>query len=241
MRSILIIDEDQEVKAGLRESLKKEGFKVYYSDKARAGLGKAREKCPDIILMELAFSDTDGFELIKEIRSDSILMHTALIITSSRSDDLDKVLAFELGADDYIVKPVCIREIIARIKSQFKYVRVKPLGAEQIPDVVLRYGDVAINLNDGETTVNGKKVVLSAKEFLILNMLLDSKGKIVKTKVILQKIWGADSKAAAGLAGVYINNIRRKICSNSTCGFNIKAVGKEGYKVEISIKTNTAV
>lgn len=121
MHSILIIDGEQETREILRESLKKEGYKVYYSDKAKPGLEKARDKNPDLIVSELSFVDAEAFEIIKEVRSDRLLSNRPLIVLTHRSDDFDKVLAFELGADDYIVKPVGVKELAARIKVQFKY------------------------------------------------------------------------------------------------------------------------
>ena len=123
MYSILIIDSDKNSSGPLREFLKSEGYKVYYSDKARSGLQKAIEKKPDLVLMELVFSDEDGFNLLRDLKSHINLLNTHLIIFSQKNDVFDKVLALELGADDYVAKPASFREIAARIRSQFRYPR----------------------------------------------------------------------------------------------------------------------
>lgn len=126
MRSILIIEGDQAARLELKESLRKEGFKVYFADRLKTGLDKAREKHPDLILTELDFPDGDGFQLIQELKSDSELTSIPIVILAQRAGELDKVLALEMGADDYVVKPACSREITARIRGQFRYIRVKP-------------------------------------------------------------------------------------------------------------------
>jgi len=123
MYSILLIDEDKQASSELQEYLKREGFKVFNSDRAKAGFLKAKDKKPDMIIMELVYFGQDGFELINEIRSEKSLMYTYLIVFSQKNEDIDKVVALELGADDYVAKPASFRELTARIRSQFKYVR----------------------------------------------------------------------------------------------------------------------
>lgn len=125
MYSILLIDEDKQNVCTLQEYLKKEGFRVYSSYGAKSGFLKAKDKNPDMIIMELNYAGFDGYDLLNEIRSDKNLMYPYLLVYSQRLDDLDKVLALEMGADDYITKPSSLREISARVKSQFRYLRRK--------------------------------------------------------------------------------------------------------------------
>lgn len=124
MYSILIIDGDGVLRIELKQHLKKRGYKVYSSDRLRAGIQKARQKLPDLIICELDFADGDGFEFIKEVKADAAMNCVRIIVLSSRNNDLDKVLALEMGADDYIVKPVGPVELSARIKCQFRYERM---------------------------------------------------------------------------------------------------------------------
>jgi PleD family two-component response regulator len=123
MNSILIIDSKKQAIIELKEFLKKEGYKVFFSNQAHSGLQKAKDKVPDLIFTDLKFSDMDGFDLIRSLKSIDILSYSFLVVYSENSDDFGKILALELGADDYILKSACFREISAKIKSYFKYKR----------------------------------------------------------------------------------------------------------------------
>lgn len=241
MHSILIIDGDHDSKAYLRENLRKEGYKVLYSDKAKSGLDKAREKSPDLIISELIFPDSDGFEVIKEIRSDGKLMNIPIIILSEKADDFDKVLALELGADDYIVKPTCFREIAARIKSQFKYTRDKYVYEDSPAQLVERYGDIVINLGENDVSINGEQIVFSSKEFHILYLLLKNRGKSIKKDYLIRNTWGNSAYVTPHILNVYLGNIKRKIRKSSKYDFNIHIIERNELKVEIKEKENIVV
>ena len=236
MNSVLIIDGDEESRTVLREYLKKEGYKVYYSDRAKPGMEKAREKVPDLIVCELVFQDMEEFQLIKEIRSDMSLKHIPLVVLSHRKEDMDKVLALELGADDYIVKPAGLRETAAKIKVQFRYTRKRLEDTESERKKTIKVGDIVINPIELEIVVGGEKLVFSSKEFKILAALLENRRKTVKREYIISRAWGDGLKIPPSLLGGYINNIKRKICRYSRYNFIIRMDGKTGYKVEISEK-----
>jgi DNA-binding response OmpR family regulator len=125
MNSILIIDSKKMAVIELKESLKKEGYKVFVSNQAQSGLQKAKEKVPDLIFTDLTFSDMDGFDLIRSIKSTEELAYSCLVVYTDKSGDFEQILALELGADDYILKSACFREISAKIKSYFRYKRRK--------------------------------------------------------------------------------------------------------------------
>jgi DNA-binding response OmpR family regulator len=123
MKSILIIDSQKQAIIELKEFLKKEGFRVFFSSQAHSGLQKAKDKVPDLIFIDLTFLDMDGFDLIRSIKSIDKLSYTCVVVYSDKTGDFEKILALELGADDYILKSACFREILAKIKSYFKYKR----------------------------------------------------------------------------------------------------------------------
>lgn len=123
MHSVLIIDENREEVITLKEFLKKEGYKVFVSYNVKEGFYKAKEKKPDLVIVGIDFSNMNGFDLIREIKSDAALMSIYLIVLSSEYDDFNKVLALELGSDDCLTKPVYNSELLARMKSMLKYPR----------------------------------------------------------------------------------------------------------------------
>lgn len=241
MYSILIIDGDQESKTDMREALEKEGYKLYCSVRAKPGFDKAREKLPDLIIMELLFPDMDGFDLLRTIKSDAKLKDTPVIILSEKGDDFDKVLSFGLGADDYVVKPPYAKEIAARVKAQLKYVKKNSVDEPVNDKILIRYGDIVINPMENEVLINGEQVIFSAKEFRIMYILLKNAGRIMKKELILNYLCPNDTVIAKKLLSAYINNIKQKICKHSSYDFNIHSAGKSGYRIEFRRKNELAI
>ena len=123
MKSILIIHSKKDEITELKEFLHQEGYKVFYANSAYAGIQKAKDKVPDLIFTDITFSDMDGFELIRSLKSMETLACSCLVVYSDKSGDFEMILSLELGADDYILKSASFREVLAKLKSYFKYQR----------------------------------------------------------------------------------------------------------------------
>ncbi len=236
MRSILIVDGDEYSRVYLREMLKKEGYKVYYSDKGREGLEKAREKLPDLIICEQVFIDIEGTEIIREIRSNQNTMRIPFMVLSKKSDEIDKVLALELGADDYVVKPYCDKELLARIKAQFRYERKKDGNETHTEEILQKCGDIILIPSESEILVNGDRIFLSSKELKILNIFINSKNNSARRSEIIQKVWGNNLENQPQLLDAYLSNIQQKINEKSIFEFSIEFCGKSEYRMVMKEK-----
>jgi two-component system KDP operon response regulator KdpE len=199
---ILVIDDEKEVRRLLRVTLSAHSFLIDESEDGDAGIKKAAFFKPDLILLDLSLPDTDGLEVLKRIREFSTI---PIIILSVRESENDKVLALDLGADDYITKPFSIRELLARIRTAIRHSRKE----EDEPVIILE--DLKIDLAARNVYKSGKEIKLSPIEYDILKLLAQNKEKIVTQKYLLSKVWGDEYKNESHYLRVYIGQIRKKI------------------------------
>ncbi|MHB8277265.1 MAG: response regulator [Candidatus Humimicrobiaceae bacterium] len=199
---ILIIDDEKEVRRLLRVTLTAHNFLIDESEDGNTGIRKAAFFKPDLILLDLSLPDTDGLEILKQIREFST---APIIILSVRESENDKVLALDSGADDYITKPFSIGELLARIRASIRH------SKKENNDPVIILGDLKIDLVKRTVYSNGDEIKLSPIEYDILKLLAQNKEKIVTQKYILSKVWGDEYISESHYLRVYIGQIRKKI------------------------------
>ena len=204
-KKILIVDDEDHIRELLKFNLEKNGYVVYMANDGLEGLKLAREKQVDLILLDLMLPGMDGFEVCKEIRKDNIISNVPIIMLTAKSEEIDKILGLELGADDYITKPFSIRELSARIKALLRRSNVK------YDNEVLRFGNITLNLQTREVLKNGEKLDFTLKEFEVLKLLIQNKGKILTREILLDKIWGYEYVGETRTVDVHIRHIRKKI------------------------------
>jgi two-component system KDP operon response regulator KdpE len=199
---ILIIDDEKEVRRLLKITLTAHNFLIDESEDGNTGIRKTAFFKPDLILLDLSLPDTDGLEILKQIREFSSV---PIIILSVRESENDKVLALDTGADDYITKPFSIGELLARIRAAIRH------SKKENNDPVIILGDLKIDLVKRTVYSNGDEIKLSPIEYDILKLLAQNKEKIVTQKYILSRVWGDEYVNESHYLRVYMGQIRKKI------------------------------
>ena len=223
-KKILIVDDEDHIRELLKFNLEKNGYVVYMANDGLNGLKLAREKQFDLILLDLMLPGMDGFEVCKEIRRDNIISNVPIIMLTAKSEEIDKILGLELGADDYITKPFSIRELSARIKALLRRSNVK------YDNEILRFGNITLNLQTREVLKHGKKLDFTLKEFEVLKLLIQNKGKILTREILLDKIWGYEYVGETRTVDVHIRHIRKKIEEDDKKPIYIQTIRGVGYK-----------
>ena len=213
-KTILIVDDEEPIIDLLKYNLGKEGYNILEASDGETGLKMAFEKKPNLILLDLMLPKIDGLTVCKRIRSSSL--NIPIVMISAKSEEIDKILGLELGADDYITKPFSLRELIARVKANMRKGEVnKDLGLEKEKntekDKVIRIGDLYINLDKFEVRVNDKLIELTLREFEVLRYLANQPGQVVTREALLEKVWGYEYYGDIRTVDVTIRRIREKI------------------------------
>jgi two-component system KDP operon response regulator KdpE len=201
--SILVIDDELHIRQFLRAAFEFEGFTVQEARNAEEGIRSATLKPPDLIILDLGLPDRDGSSIIERLRSWS---NIPIIVLTVRSREREKVRLLDLGADDYVVKPFGIGELIARARAALRPRVVPPAN-----DPVVRFGPLEINLATRSGTIDGKRLVLGPKEYQVLQLLAQHAGRVVTRQQIMKQVWGGSHLDDTHYLRIVVRNLRRKI------------------------------
>ncbi len=222
--TVLIVDDDEDLAQGLEVHLLRDGYKVLRASRGQAGLDLALSGKPDLILLDVNMPGTSGLDVCRELRKQGIA--TPIIMLTARSEEIDKVLGLELGADDYVTKPFGVRELVARIRARLRRDPVRP--SEQQPGY--RFEDIEVDFERCRVTKAGQHVDLTPKEFEILRMLIRSRGQIVSRDKLLTEIWGYQVVPNTRTVDNHILKLRQKLEGEPGNPRFILSVYGEGYK-----------
>ncbi|WP_350290416.1 response regulator transcription factor [uncultured Croceitalea sp.] len=211
MKNVLIIEDDPEIIHLLEIHLKDLGCKVDSSTQGDDGLRKAIEQVPDLIILDVMLPEMDGIEVCQKIRANDI--KSPIMMLTARSEEIDKVLGLEVGADDYLTKPFSVREFIARVKAIFR--RQKMSIREDVNtasgEKVIHFDNLSVDVEMRKVILDGIKIELSPKEFELLVFLSSNPGKSYDRTKLLNLIWGYDFKGYEHTVNSHINRLRSKI------------------------------
>lgn len=229
-KRILIVEDDASIAELLKYNLIKNNFNVDYVSHGLDIVENVIQFNSELILLDLMLPEKDGFEICKELSENEYTKDIPIIILSSKSREFDKVLAFELGADDYICKPFSVKEIIARINAVFR--RMQKLNSKSImlESKNFEFGDVKVDLKKREVYKNGVKLEMTFKEFELLAMLIKSDGRVFTREYILDNIWGYNYVGETRTVDVHIRSLRKKIEDDDKNPILIETVRGIGYK-----------
>ena len=199
---VLIIDDEVAIRKFLRTVLSSEEFLLYEAENAHTGLSLTAAVRPDVILLDLGLPDLDGIEVIKRVRDWS---QAPIIVLSVREREEDKIAALDAGADDYLTKPFCVGELLARIRAAMRRLQ------QELPEPVFTSDDLEVNLELRRVTVRGNDIQLTPTEYDLLKLLVSQAGKVLTHRHILSKIWGPSHLEQPHVLRVNISNLRRKI------------------------------
>lgn len=223
---ILIVEDEKDIVKMLEYNLKKEGFKTLSARDGESAVNLAGKEHPDLVLLDLMLPGIDGLEVCKRLKSEKKTASIPIIMLTAKSQESDKIVGLELGADDYVTKPFSPRELIARIKAVLR--RAEEKG--KIPDM-LKTGDLIVDLSKIAVTIKGKPVELTSKEFELLKTLIKARGRVLSRDHLLDTIWGFDHAAEiqTRTVDVHIRTLRKKLKTEAK---RIVTVKNYGYRFE---------
>jgi DNA-binding response OmpR family regulator len=203
MSRILIVEDEPAIALGLEDDLKMEGYAVEVIADGLAASTRAREQAFDLILLDIMLPGKDGFEVCRELRRAGV--KTPILMLTAKAEEAQKVMGFELGADDYVTKPFGTRELRARIKAL-----LRRAGGEPDSDVY-SFGDVEVDFQRGELRRGGRPVELTPIEFKLLQVFIRARGRVLSRDRLLAGAWGPDTFASDRIVDNHIANLRKKI------------------------------
>jgi len=221
---ILVVDDEKTLVKALSFNLEKEGFRVEKAYDGEEALQKAFDLKPDIIVLDLMLPEIDGFEVCRRIRKK---LETPIIMLTARTDDIDKVLGLELGADDYLTKPFNSRELVARIKAILRRSAFREEEAKKL----LQIGRLQIDLLQHRVRIEDKDINLTTKEFALLSFLAANAGNVYSREQLLEQIWGYDYYGDVRTVDVHIRHLREKIEKDPGNPELILTIWGTGYKI----------
>lgn len=228
-RKILIVEDDSSIAELLKYNLTKNNFIVNCVSDGLNIIENVVEFNSDLVILDLMLPEKDGFEICKELSENEYTSTIPIIVVSSKGREFDKLLAFQLGADDYICKPFSIKEIIARINAVFR--RMEKLNAkDNLSSQEVLFGDIKIDLIKREVYKSNLKLELTFKEFELLVMLVKSDGRVLAREYILDNIWGYHYMGESRTVDVHIRSLRKKIEDDDKNPVFIETVRGVGYK-----------
>jgi DNA-binding response OmpR family regulator len=238
MKKIVLIEDDSDLFALVKYNLEKEGFAVAGSQTGKGALEICRRERPDLIILDIMLPDSDGLEICKSLRNHSELGNVPIIFLTARVSETDRILGLELGANDYIVKPFFIRELIARIKNQFR--------TQASPARTIRAGTLELDRASCRVLLHGQEIALTATEFRLLEFLMSRPGVVYSREQLLDSVWGHDRAVTDRTVDVYILRLRQKIEADPANPLFIRAVRGFGYSfnettIELGSRTSAAV
>lgn len=228
-RKILIVEDESSIAELLKYNLTKNDFIVNCVSDGLNIVENIIEFNSELVLLDLMLPEKDGFEICKELSENEYTKDIPIIIISSKSREFDKILALELGADDYICKPFSIKEIIARINAVFR--RMEKLNSQKVSSSQeLKFGDITVDLKKREVYKKDLKLELTFKEFELLVMLIKSNGRVLTREYILDNIWGYKYVGETRTVDVHIRSLRKKIEDDDKNPVFIETMRGIGYK-----------
>ena len=222
--NILVIEDEPDIRKNLEYNLSREGFKVSSAGSLKDGLKSLDSNTYSLILLDLMLPDGSGLDLCKKIKSNSSLESIPIIILTAKDDEVDKVVGFELGADDYVTKPFSVRELILRIKAVLKRGQK---DSNEIVEVERQFGDLRIDIESHEVHVDSKLVELTALEFKLLNELVDKRGRVQSRDQLLSEVWGYNAEVTTRTVDTHIKRLREKL---GPMGKYVQTIRGVGYK-----------
>jgi len=226
MKKIVLIEDDSDLYSLVQYNLEKEGFQVVGSQTGKGALELCRRERPDLVILDIMLPDSSGLEICKGIRSHPDLASVPVIFLTAKATETDRIVGLELGANDYIVKPFFVRELVARVKIHFR-------GQTPVANI-LRSGDLEVDRARCNVRLASREVTLTATEFRLLEFLMSRPGVVFSREQLLDAVWGHDRAVTDRTVDVYILRLRQKIEPEGGPAF-IRSVRGFGYSFNVEV------
>lgn len=227
-RKVLIVEDDKDIAHLVELHLKDQGCVCDIAHDGEVGLGKALKNRYDLIILDLMLPNVDGMEICREVRSEK--NYTPILMLTARSEELDRVLGLEMGADDYLTKPFSVRELLARVKAIFRRVEAVKDDVGGTGKKVIQFGTLTVDTEKRKVTLGDQKVELTAKEFDLLALFARNPGKAYTRQSLLDTVWGYRFEGYDHTVNSHINRLRAKIEVDPSNPRFIQTVWGVGYK-----------
>jgi len=225
---VLVVDDEKTLVKALSFNLEKEGFRVEQAYDGEEALNKVFDLKPDIVVLDLMLPEVDGFDVCRQIRKK---LEVPIIMLTARSEDIDKVLGLELGADDYLTKPFNSRELVARIKAILRRSAARREEAKKLINV----GSLQVDLLQHRARIGEQEINLTSKEFALLSFLATNAGNVYSREQLLEEVWGYDYYGDVRTVDVHIRHLREKIERDPAKPEMLITVWGTGYKIREDI------
>jgi len=232
MNKILVVDDDKNLLDVLKYNLVNDGFTVVTAEDGIQALEIARREKPDLILLDIMLPGLDGFEVCRILRKE---MSIPILMLTAKTQEIDKVVGLELGADDYITKPFSIRELMARVRAMFRrsqWTEQQMPSTEPTAQSVLKADSLEVDVVGHRVFHKGTAMKLSPKEFDLLAFLMRHRGQVFNREQLVEKVWGYDYGGTARTVDVHMRALRRKIENNPVKPEYLITIHGFGYKFE---------
>lgn len=203
---ILLIEDEPDIAEVLQYNLEKEGFRVEVAHRGDAGLEAVRRESPDLVLLDLMLPGLDGLEMTRLLKRDPVTSRLPIVMLTARSEEVDRIVGLELGADDYISKPFSPREVVLRVKAVLRRSQHEELSSD-----LLHLGGVELDVSGHQLRVRGKEVPLTATEFRLLRLLMERNGRVQTRGQLLSDVWGYAEDIDSRTVDTHIRRLRRKL------------------------------
>lgn len=229
---ILLVEDEGNIRSLIRTLLTANNYQVFLAENAMQGKMMFKSHCPDLILLDLGLPDMDGLELIKEIRDESLI---PIIVLSARYDEMDKVQALDLGANDYVTKPFGTAELQARIRTALR--NSNPFaGGGNFAQGKFKSGALEIDYDNRKVSISGEELKLTQTEYNIVSLLAKKAGRVLTYAEIIMAVWGSDDVGSTKKLQVNMANIRKKMGSKPGANKYIQNELCIGYKMNVDIE-----
>ena len=225
MLKILLVDDDPNIRQLVNLYLVKEGFEVIMASRGDEALKLFKESPPNLMLLDIMLPGMDGWQVCREVRKVS---NIPIIMLTAKDETFDKVLGLELGADDYVVKPFDMKELVARIKAVSRRFQ-----AADTPERELSFPGLTINIDQYTVKYMGRELEMPPKELELLYFLASHPGMVFTREQLLEQVWGYDYFGESRTVDVHVKRLREKLTEGEKLGWMIKTVWGVGYKFEV--------
>ncbi len=232
---ILVVEDEISLQETLAYNLKRQGYEVETASTGDAALSQARQSRPDLIVLDVMLPGIDGFEVCRILRQE---MNTPVLMLTARDDEIDRVVGLEVGADDYMIKPFSMRELVARVKAMLRRVRlvreevVASAAAAPPPQQMLAFDNLVLDLTRREVRLDGQVLTMKPKEFELLLFFAQHRGQVLSREFILERVWGWNYIGDGRTVDVHIRWLREKIEKDPGTPSRLVTVRGAGYMFE---------
>jgi len=229
MSSVLVVDDERDIVDALEFNLKLAGFRVMAALDGTTAVDLARKHRPDVVLLDLMLPDLSGNEVLRILRTEPGTKNAAVIVLTARNEEIDRVVGFELGADDYVTKPFSVRELILRVKAVLRRATTRGEDGQEPAEAAATIGPIGIDAAQHTVTVDGRAIELTLTEFKLLAELVRAQGRVRTREMLLSEVWGYDAEVISRTVDTHVRRLREKLGMGAAWLRTVRGIG---YRIQ---------